>query len=61
MHSGGYVESRLEDAKKYNELAELADVLLRELARLQQSRGYKPSKAVEHCMEKTHSILTGGF
>uniref|UniRef100_A0AB39CEW6 Uncharacterized protein n=1 Tax=Pseudomonas phage HRDY3 TaxID=3236930 RepID=A0AB39CEW6_9VIRU len=61
MHAGGYVESKLEDSKKYGELAELSYVMLQELVRLQRSGLYKPSTAVKRCLEKADRLVNGGF
>ena len=57
MHAGGLVERMNGDARSYAELAYNAEILLRELHRLQSQRGHKPNKEVMRAMRETRKLL----
>lgn len=57
MHMGGMVERMNSDACAYADLATNAEILLRELYRLQSQQNHKPSKEVMTAMHNTRQIL----
>ena len=61
MHMGGMVSGMLQNARQNAELAEAAEIMLRELEKLAETRKYRPKGDVARAMSNARQILRGGF
>ena len=61
MHMGGMVSGMLQNARQNAELAEAAEIMLRELEKLSETRKYRPKGDVALAMSHARQILRGGF